>query len=225
NKTGMSLRDLQMMSSHSGKAFGNLAEELGMTKKELNTLVNAGLDLQNFSKIAGMTGEQFKKAFEEDAIGAMGAFINGLANAETKGESAINMLQEMGITEIRLRDSLLRAGGASELFAGAVDMASDAWEENTALTDEAEQRYKTVAAQIAMFKNTVIDAAISLGQALLPAISAVTSFLKSLVERFNNLSEPVKRFIAIGSAVVAILALIIGPILLLIGFIPKIILG
>src|SRR5699024_749865 len=72
---------------------------------------------------------------------------------------------------------------------------------------------------------TIIDAAISFGNALLPAISAVTSFIKNLVEWFNGLSETFKHVISITTALVAVFALIAGPILLLIGFIPQIISG
>lgn len=182
--TGLSLRDLQMMASHSGKAFGYLAEDMGMTKKELSALVKSGADLENFAKIAGMTGEEFKKAFEEDAIGALGAFINGLANAEEAGSSAIEMLQEMGITEIRLRDSLLRAGGASELFAKAVDLSTEAWDANIALTKEAEERYKTTESQMKILWNRIKDIGISLGDALIPAlmsaIDAAEPFIRQI---------------------------------------------
>lgn len=220
DSTGMSIRDLQMMASHSGKAFGHLAEDLGMTKTELTNLLNAGVDLENFSKIAGMTGEEFKKAFEQDAIGALGAFIEGLANAEEAGDSAINMLQEMGITEIRLRDSLLRAGGASELFADAVKLSTDAWEENVALSKEAEERYKTTASQLTIFWNQVKAIAIALGDALLPTLLAANEAIKPLLQwaeqaavAFKKL-DPSIQMIVIG---VGALVAAIGPILATVG--------
>lgn len=225
DKTGMSLRDLQMMSSHSGKAFGNLAEDLGMTKKELSSLVDAGLDLQNFSKIAGMTAEEFKHAFETDAIGAMGAFIDGLGNAEAAGESAINMLQEMGITEIRLRDSLLRAGGAAELFANAVDISNTAWEENVALTNEANERYRTFDSRFTMFKNTVKDVAITVGDVLLPILGDFLEKISGMIEWFGNLNPQIVTAVTVFTSLVGVLMLIAGPLLVLIGFIPQIISG
>lgn len=224
-ETGKSLRELEMMASHDAEGFGEMAYSLGMTKKELLSLIKAGKDLEGFSEIAGMTSDEFVKAFEQDAIGALGAFIEGLSKAEEKGESAINMLEEMGISEIRLRDSLLRAGGASALFAEAVELSNNAWEENTALTDEANQRYETVASKLAILKNTLIDIGITIGQALMPAIEAVTEFLQKLADGFSKLPEPLQSFIAISAAVVAAILLIVGPILLLIGFIPQIIMG
>lgn len=225
DKTGYSLRDLQMMASHNSKAFGNLAEDLGMTRSELQTLVDAGVRLEGFAEIAGMSAEEFKRAFEQDAIGALGVFIEGLAHAEERGTNAINMLQELGVSEIRLRDTLLRVGGAQKLFNDAVTMASNAWQENTALTDEAEQRYATMASQLRILKNTIVDAAISLGTVLIPYIKQVTDFIRNLVDRFNNLDESAKRFTAIGGVLVSIFSLIAGPLLMLIGFIPQIVAG
>ncbi|MGF9978673.1 phage tail tape measure protein [Viridibacillus arvi] len=216
-QTGYSLRDLQMMVSHSGKAFGNLAEDLGMTKKELTTLVNAGVDLEGFSKVAGMTGEEFKKAFEKDAIGAIGAFINGLGNAEEKGDTAINMLQEMGINSVLLRDSLLRAGGASELFGDAVKLSNEAWEENTALTKEAEQRYKTTESQLKMLKNKFTEIGISMKNVLIPPLLKLAEALGPIAENFSNLSDRVKTIIV----VIAGIASAIGPALVVIGMLIK----
>ena len=48
----------------------------------------------------------FKKAFKNDAAGAMIAFIKGLGNAEKQGQSAIKVLDDMGISEVRMRDAL-----------------------------------------------------------------------------------------------------------------------
>lgn len=219
-KTGMSLRDLQMMASHDGKAFGNLAESLGMTKKELNALLKSGVDLKNFSEIAGMTTSEFKQAFEKDAVGAIGAFINGLGSAEEAGESAIEMLQEMGITEIRLRDSLLRAGGASKLFADSVDLSNKAWDENTALTKEAEERYKTVAAQMQIMWNKIKDVGITIGEVLIPiviqlmdALGPIISIIGGLANLFSMLPSPIQN---IALVIVALVAAI-GPLLWIIG--------
>ncbi|RHW37325.1 phage tail tape measure protein [Neobacillus notoginsengisoli] len=213
NFAGMSLREVEMMASHSGKAFGHLAEDMGMTKTELKALVNSGKDLENFSKISGMTAEEFKNAFEKDAIGALGAFINGLGGAEEAGESAINMLQEMGITEVRLRDALLRAGNASELFASSVELASNAWGENSALTKEAEQRYATAASQLAMFKNTLNDLGITIGNIIVPVLLDLVNMVKPVIEGFANMSERSQKVIL----VIAGIAAAIGPLLIITG--------
>lgn len=212
-KTGMSMRELQLASSNTPKVFTKVAESLNMTKKELSSVINSGADLKNFAKIAGMSGEEFKQAFENDAVGALGAFINGLGGAEAAGESAINMLQEMGISEVRLRDSLLRAGNASELFAGAVDLSNKSWDENIALTNEAEERYKTTASQLQIMVNYLKELGITLGAIILPVINKMIEGIKPLIEKFTEMSKAAQTTILI----IAGIAAAIGPVLVVAG--------
>src|SRR5690625_4929470 len=184
-----------------------------------------GKDLENFAKVAGMSADEFKQAYEQDAAGAMMTFIDGLSTVEDRGMSAIGVLGEMGITEVRMRDALLRAAGASDVFTEALEIGTNAWEENTALSDEAAERYKTVMSQLKILGNTVRDVAISFGDALMPAIKLVIGWLQKLSDWFSGLSETTKSTIAIFTAVAAAIMLIVGPILLVIGFIPAILSG
>lgn len=212
-KTGMSLRELQMLAANNSMDFTSLADSLGMTNKEMKNIVNAGVDLENFAKVAGMTSKDFKEAFEKDAVGAIGAFVNGLGTAEQAGDSAINMLQEMGITEILLRDSLLRAGNANELFASSIDIANKAWDENVALTNEAEQRYKTTESQLITLKNKVVDLGITLGNILIPVVLSIVEVVGPWIEKFASLSEGTQKLILVLGGIAAA----IGPMILVAG--------
>src|SRR5699024_220423 len=134
-QTGMSRRELELLASNNSKGFKELAQSIGKTTDEINGTISASKNLEGFADIAGMTAEEFKQAFGKDATGAIAAFIQGLGHAEEKGTTAIEMLDSMGISEVRLRDSLLRAGSASELFKDSISKANKAFEQNTALTD------------------------------------------------------------------------------------------
>jgi TP901 family phage tail tape measure protein len=210
-KTGMSLRDMQLMAANDGKGFKELAGSLKMTQGEMKSVINAGVDLENFSKVAGMTGKEFKKAFEKDAVGALGAFINGLGNAEAAGDSAINMLEEMGISEIRLRDSLLRAGNANDLFANAIKISNTGWKENNALTKEAEQRYKTTASQLKIMWNHLKDLGITLGNILIPIVTNLVDKITPMIQKFADMDTGTQKVI-LG---IAGIAAAIGPVLVI----------
>lgn len=212
-KTGMSLHELQLMASNDSKGFKDLAQGLNMTSKELTNIVNAGVDLENFSAVSGMSAEQFKQAWKDDAAGALSAFIKGLGDADEKGESAITMLSEMGLTEVRLRDSLLRAANAGDLFNEAMETGNKAFEENTALADESNKRYETTAAKLSQLKETIKNIAITLGETLLPIISSVADTVKNGLKHFTNLSPTMQKIILIITSVVAAA----GPLLVIIG--------
>lgn len=219
-KTGMTRRELELMSSNSSKDFKALANSIGMTTSEMTGIMKASSNLENFGKIAGMSAQEFKKAFEEDAIGAIGKFVEGLGGAEAQGTSAIEMLDEMGIREVRLRDSLLRAGNASDLFKDAVSRSNKAFGENVALTDEANKRYETTESKLKMLKNEAVDAAIDLGgpfvDALRDGLEASKPLIKSLgsmAKSFSSLSEDQQKNIIKWIAVAAAA----GPTLKLLG--------
>ena len=166
--TGMSIRELELLASNNSKAFKEVADSLNMTTGEMNAIIKSSKELENFGKIAGMTGEQFKEAFEKDATTAIIAFIRGLGNSENAGTSAIEMLEEMGIKEVRLRDSLLRAANAGTLLEDSINMGTKAWGENVALVNEASQRYETTESKIKIAKNQIVDAGMKIGVVLLP---------------------------------------------------------
>ena len=212
-KTGMSLRSLELMSANDSMGFKELSQSIEMTSTELKQLITAGANLEDFAKVSGMTTEQFKKAWKEDAAGALSAFIKGLGDAESKGESAITMLSEMGLTEVRLRDSLLRAANAGNLFNDAIETGTKAWEDNTALTNEANKRYDTLKSKISIAINKVKDLAITFGNKMMPTLEKVIDKIGNLTEWVANLNDgQVETILKIGATITAI-----GPLLTIFG--------
>lgn len=190
-QTEMSRRELELLASNNSKGFKELAQSIGKTTDEINGTISASKNLEGFADIAGMTAEEFKQAFENDATGAIAAFIQGLGHAEEKGTTAIEMLDSMGISEVRLRDSLLRAGSASELFKDSISKANKAFEQNTALTDEANKRYETTESKVKALKNEVVDMAIDMGG---PFVDALRDALKASKPLLETLSTAAKAF-------------------------------
>lgn len=165
--------------------------------------------LQDFAEVAGMTGEEFSKAFKEDAAGALIEFIGGLAKAEEQGSSAIKVLDDIGITEVRMRDALLRASGASDLFTDSIKLGTDAWDENNALTKEAAERYKTTESQMEIARNKMQDVGITIGETLAPHLINLIDKITEVVEWFGNLDQGAQEQII----KMAALAATIGPVI------------
>lgn len=182
-----------------GSSFSRLMVDMQLAVETGNE------NLKSFAEVAGMSGKDFQKAFQEDAAGALITFVQGLSTSEERGISAIKVLDDIGITEIRLRDALLRAAGASEVFIGALDLGTKAWEENTALTKEAEQRYKTSASQIEIAKNNLKDAGITIGEMVVPHLVTLAEKVKEASEWFANLNpntqETIVKFTALAAAI------------------------
>src|SRR5690606_27744675 len=107
-----------------------------------------GRRLETFARVAGMTAGQFKQAYQKDAAGAIVTFIEGLRKISDEGGNVFGVLEDLSLQDIRVRDALLRAAGAGDLFRESIERSSAAFKENTALTEEANRRYQTVESQM-----------------------------------------------------------------------------
>lgn len=175
-------------------------------------------DLKKFAKVAGMSTKDFKNAFKKDAVGALTAFISGLNDTKRNGKSAISVLDDMGITEVRLSNTILSLANASDVMTDAVKVGSKAWEDNTALTNEANKRYGTLKSQITIAMNKIKDLAITIGNKLMPYISKMIDGIENVTKWFANLSDAqVNTIVKIGALVSAI-----GPLLTIFGKITSV---
>lgn len=194
---GVSWEELVLSVRDGGKALKGTAERMGTTSSELKKMYKEAnknkTSLEQFADVAGMTGDQFAKMFKSNPTEAIMKFVKGLSEAEKNGSSAIKVLDDMDIKEVRLRDSLLRAANASGIFSDAVETGNKAFGENTALAEEAGKRYETVESQLGMLKNEVTDVAIEFGgpflQALRDGLQAAKPFIKTIGDLAKKFSE------------------------------------
>lgn len=208
NKTGMSLRDLQLLSANNSKDFKSLADGLGYTSTELNSMISSGVQLENFAKITGKTTEEFKNLFDSSPAEAIDAFIKGLQNADGAGENAISMLQDMGFTEVRLRDSLLRLANSEAGIIEAVTRSNTAWNENIALQNEFDAKAETTASQLSVTKNNIVEAARSIGETMLPSIKDASTTVADFAKGLSQMDDEQKRAVVnTGATVIALGAL------------------
>lgn len=163
-----------------GSAFSRVMIEIA------NASAGGEQAVKAFSDVAGMSAKDFQKAFEEDAALAVIAFIEGLDKMAKEGKNVFGVLEDLGLSEIRVRDTLLRAAGAGDLFRESLELGSKAWEENTALTKEAEERYKTTESQIKIMWNRIKDVAITLGDALVPAVMSAIDAAEPLIKQIES---------------------------------------
>ena len=185
---------------------------------KMATAVETNSDqLLDFAEIAGMTASEFKESFEKDAIGTVTKFIAGLGDTESAGKSTLIMLEELGFSEVRLRDTMLRAANASEVFNNAIQTGNIAWDENVALSNEAEKRYATTQSQITQLSNAVNELCVKLGEILLPVVQGIVDKLTGFVNWLSTLNPELQKTILIIAGLVAA----IGPLLIVFGTLAK----
>lgn len=190
-----------------GSAFSTLISNMSLAVQQ------GGDGLEQFADVAGMSASEFAAAFEEDAAGAIIQFIQGLGNMESEGRSAIAVLDDMGLSDIRMRDALLRAAGASDVFTNALQIGSNAWDENTALVNEATKRYATTQSQLTMMQNAYKNLKVAIGDAYTPALqkaysvgTQVLNAVSQFIKQNPALVNAITAFVGVLGLVVAALA-------------------
>lgn len=151
---------------------------------------SGGEKVEAFARVAGVSVDEFSRRFRTDAAGAIVDFVTGLGRMQSQGGDVIGTLDELGLAEIRVRDALLRGANAGDLFTKAMETGSKAWEENTALTKEAEQRYATTASKITIAQSKFSDLGVELFERTKPALHGVIGAAGDLAETLEKRTIP-----------------------------------
>ena len=166
---------------------------------KMNTeVLSSGEKLDGFAKVAGSSAEDFGAKWKASPTEALVDFTEGLGKIKDSGGDVTATLKELGISSQAELDTMLRLSGASDGLVSALSIADEAWESNTALVDEASQRYETTESKIAMLKNQATDLAITFGQELSPQIGGVIDVLGGYM---SKISEAVTETGTFGGAV------------------------
>ncbi|MBT2485816.1 MULTISPECIES: phage tail tape measure protein [unclassified Microbacterium] len=173
-----------------------------------------GERLEMFASTAGISAQAFADQWRAAPSEAMALFVKGLANAEAQGSSALGVLAELGITEVRMRDALLRSSAAADIFSEAMAQGNSEVEANNALTEEAAKRYETAESKIRIAGNAIKDAAIDFGAVFLPALAAASEAVAGFAGFMGDLPEPLQAAAGIMVAVAGGVALVGGAALL-----------
>lgn len=102
---------------------------------------------------------------------------------------------------------------------GAIDNSKGAAEEMARVMQD------NLNGSLTNLKSALEEVAISIGMALIPYIEKAVAFVQMLADKFNGLDEKTQTIIAVIAALAAGFLLLIGPLFLLIGFIPSMLAG
>lgn len=163
----------------------------GKLMKQMQLAAETGGDAADmFGKVMGTDASGFAAAFKSNAAQAMLDFFAGLSNLDESGASSVvATLDEMGITEVRLSNMIATGAANVELYKNATQMAAQAYDEGSALIEEANKRYATTASQDAMTYNKMQNNMADLGENINEAIQPFKEALNSILDGFKNLSE------------------------------------
>lgn len=192
SQAGMSEADILAISA----AVGSIGIEAGAGSTAMSTLIQeidkstktGGQKLDTFAKTAGMSSQEFIAAWKTDPAAAMATFISGLNDVERNGKSTIEVLEDLGITNVRQKRALIGLAEAGGLLNNSLKTGKTAWEENTALAEKSEIMYVTLQAKTTELESASNNLKIAIGDSLSPALG-------SLAETGTTVLNAVTKFV------------------------------
>lgn len=182
--------------------------------QKVNTaVITGGEEVETFAKVAGISADEFSKAWKDKPETALIALLEGLDGVNKSGGDTVTVMEELGIANAREVDAVLRLSGNTELLSDAIAMSNEEYEKNTALSIEAEKRNETLGSRLEMLKNRFKDLMLQIGERLVPYAEKFMESIQGWIEKFDSLDDGTKDFIVkAGLAVVAL-----GPLLSIVG--------
>ncbi|MDU3828687.1 MAG: phage tail tape measure protein [Staphylococcus sp.] len=164
--------------------------------KMTKAVAEGGDTLDSFAKTAGVSGKEFAQIWENNPSKALSMFVKGLGDTEGGAKGVLKALDDVGIKGIREADTIRRMANNHQVLDKALKTGSEGWKENSALTDEANIRYETMGSKLKMLKNTFINFARTIGDAVAPIVSFLADKLTGLFEHLQGTSNATKIAIA-----------------------------
>lgn len=162
----------------------------GISKAVSDAANGSADDLNLIAQVAQMSADEFARTWNDDPMQAITAFIAGLGDLESTGMDVNQVLDTLSMDGIRQGNMLKSLSLATEQLTAAQEVANSAYEENTALTDEAGKRYETAASQLAMVENAFKNIQIAIGEGMSPTfvefLGIVKEGLISMEEAFGE---------------------------------------
>lgn len=134
--------------------------------------------------------------------------LNGTLSKMTQGEQTQVLNSIFNKVDLKSVNALLaNSGQRFDELSGYIENSNDA------AADMADTMQNNLSGQLTILKSALQEAAISIGQALMPIIKSLVSTIQSLTDKFNNLSPATKMIIVVIAGIVAAIA----PVLIFVG--------
>lgn len=190
-----SLRSVGVQAQAGGSGVGRFF-------KELEQAVVTGKNLQEFSKILGLTQQQIVTQFRDAPSQLFVPFVEGLQRISKSGGSVNSALQSVGISGEIAFKGLAPLASAGDLVARSMSTASTEFEKNTALQKEFDAASRTIKAAMSAVVNefnNIINTTASANNGF-SIISSTLFFVK------DNLGLVIKAAVGLGIAYVGLKA-------------------
>lgn len=170
---GMSAPDILGMAT-ALSSMGVNAEAGGTSLSKLTQKIQSAVetnnkDLKQFAKVAGVSAKDFAKAWRENPVEAIELFVKGLHDTYEEGDPVLQLLDDVGLKEVRLRNAVQALATSEKDLAYYVDMSNQAFKSTASYDQEVGRFLGTTQSSIEVLKNNLELLKIQVGESLAPA--------------------------------------------------------
>lgn len=191
---GAASRDLGIRFELAGSAMSRTFIEI------TENINKGGEQLKKLALLTGMTGEELKKAFDEDSVGTFRRFLSGLNQISKVDPKAVTAgLAQLGLVGVEINRVLPTLAQNIDRVDRAFFLASTEMKFATALASESERAFETLDSKMIILDNATNNLGTRLGVVFAPAIKAATISATKFVQSLANLVrklEPVSNALA-----------------------------
>lgn len=167
-----------------------------------------GAKLEAFAGAAGMSADEFSQKFREAPVEALDLVAQGINRVNESGGNVTKTLKDMGIKGTEETQVMLALANSGTLLADSLNLGKVAWEENTALAEEAGKRYETAASKVKIAWNNIKDAAIDAGGDIMPAVAGIAEGVADMMQAWQQIPGPVRTTITVLGGLAGVGALV-----------------
>lgn len=166
--------------------------------------------LYEWARAAGLSTTKFKNAWNQDAAGALAGLLENLKQTVDAGGSLNKVFDDLGIKELRRVDTMGRLVNAQDVYAESLKMATEAYKDGNALSEEAAKRYETLRSKIQILKNKFDEFKRTIGDQLAPVFESIVGFAGRMLDIINALPGGVNMLITVLTTLMAVLSPLLG---------------
>lgn len=201
------LAGLGMKADAGGSALSQVINKISLD------VAKGGADVQKWADLVGEAPDKFARAWREAPTEQ---FVKVLQAISQDGADANEILNDLGITQIRQSDAMRRLASSGDLVTESIERANQAWRDNTALTKEVDNRNESIQARWDTLKNRITndlaligDPLANIGLDMLEGLEPAIEGVGGLAEAFNRADPSTQRY----AANLMLVAAAAGPVL------------
>lgn len=186
------------------EAGGTSASKL---MKRMQLAAETGKDIEDYTKVMGISAKQFTEAWASDPAKTMISFFDSLSKGGID-TSVLANLEEMGLTEIRLSRLIAAAASNPRFFTEMLTIADKAFNDTSGILKATEDVYNTQQSKQDIALNKIENTSADVGENIVDIVQPIIEKVSELVGEFAKLDEETQdRWVKIGGALV-----VLGPV-------------